>query len=521
METISENAGGACARTVDGAAAPAASGAAAVAGALHMSATWLGAAVPLLSPWCFGAGEMWWYWPMALLVFAAAVLTGAGRLAEALGGVRVRPALPARAVVALALCVPFLCYAAWRAMRPSAPDSPLVWMEAERSLLLFSLPLLLALSFGISSTPRSRAATLRLFLADAVLLCFCAMYSHFTSGDRQILWISTNDFFYAGRASAPLFCPNHFIDLAWSGVFVALAAMLAPRGRWLCRLLMAVIVVICAAAGFLSASRWGLVAGSVAGALGVVLFGFRGRRFLVRLPLTLLAVVAIAGLGVAARYTDNPMMQRVEGHGLWKLWKKTPLEAEVLRDEAFRKEFDKVFWHGFDRMQYISAAMRAWRSSPRIGIGPGQHTHRWAQFEPSDPGRRPEPGNPDKTIQYPKSRNYGMHLYEVHSDWTQLMEEYGTLGLALFVPPLIFLLFALPLRQGAVQGLSAPAVVRGAPLAAWICLVSYAFHCLFDFSLQVPCLGWMLASLTTIAMLSPEGGEAARTGEGQREGGAQ
>ena len=485
--------------------------ASAIASTLHFAATVVGAAVPLLSPWCFGAGEMWWFWPFALMIFAAAALTGAGRLVEALGGVRVRASLPARAVVTLVLCVPFLVYAAWRATKPSGPDSPLVWMEAERSLLLFSLPLLLALSFGVSSTPRSRANTLRLLLVDAVIACASAAYFHFATGDRQILWVATNDFFYAGRASAPLFCPNHFVDLAWSGVFIALATLLAPRARLWTRVLMVVVATWCLASGFLSASRGGLSAGALAMTCGVVLFGFRGRRPVMRFLLTVLAVAALVGLGFAARYTDNPMMGRVKEHALWKLWLETPLKVEAVRDEKFQKKFDKVFWRGFDRMRYISAALRAWRSNPEIGIGPGQHTHRWAQFEATDQGVRPDPANPDKTVKYPKFRDYSMHLYEVHSDWTQLLEEYGKIGMILFVLPLAFLLVALPLRQGAVQGLAASAIVRGAPLAVWLCLFSLSLHCCLDFSLQVPCLGWMLACLTCIALLSAEGeGDAAR-----------
>lgn len=471
----------------------------------HGAATALCGALLVASPWCFGSWEMWWFWPMACLVFAAAACSGAGALAEALGGVRVRRRLPTRAIVAAVLCLPFFAYALWRAGRPSGPGSPLVVMEAERSLLLFVTPWLLALVLGLSSGPRSRAAILRAMVVNAVVLCVYAAVNHFLTDDLQILWVKGNDFNYAERASAPFFCPNNYVDFAGTFGLLFVTAALAPRTRARTRLLWIAAAVVVLASAFLSASRWGLSATFAACVIGVALFGLRGRRLLARLFWTLALLSAIAGGAVAIRYTDNPLMERVRVHSLWQLWEKTGNPAEAVRDPEFQQQLKQTFWYQFDRGQYIGAALRAWRTSPRHGIGPGQHSHRWAQFEPTSDGVRRGPGG-NPSLKRPSHSDYRKHLYEVHSDWTQLLEEYGRVGLALFLPPLLFLLLALPLRQGAVQFSDAAALDRAVPLAAWMTLVMLCLHAVFDFPMQVPCLTWLAAAFFSMGLLAGEGG---------------
>ncbi|MBO7223942.1 MAG: O-antigen ligase family protein, partial [Kiritimatiellae bacterium] len=94
------------------------------------------------------------------------------------------------------------------------------------------------------------------------------------------------------------------------------------------------------------------------------------------------------------------------------------------------ERFHDTFWYGFDRGTYIGAALRAWESSPVLGIGPGQHSSRWGEFAATPDGTR----DPYKA---PRLRNDGYHLYEVHSDWTQLLEEYGIVGVVLFIIPMV------------------------------------------------------------------------------------
>lgn len=479
-------------------------GLARTAGFFHGAATTLCGVMLAASPWCFASVEKWWFWPMAGFIFAAAACSGLGAMVEVIGGVRARPRAPARAVAALALCLPFFAYALWRAGRPSGPGSPLVVMEAERSLMLFATPWLLALSLCVSSGPRSRAAILRFLVANAVVVCVYAAVNHFLTGDMQILWVKGNDFHYVNRASAPFFCPNNYVDFATIFGFVAVAAAIAPRSRGpspLARIGWLALAAVFFGSGFLSASRWGLSAAFVSCVASLALFGFRGRGFLTRVVFTALVLCAVVGGACAVRYTDNPLMSRVREHQFWKLWQDAESPKSALRDPKFRQQIADTFAYKFDRGQYIGAALRAWRSSPRFGIGPGQHTHRWAQFEPTSDGVRRGPGGVPR-LKRPRHSDYGKHLYEVHSDWTQLLEEYGTVGFALFLPPLLFLLVALPLRQGAVQLRDAPVLDRAAPLAAWMTLAMLCVHAIFDFPMQVPCLVWLTAGMCALGLLA-------------------
>ena len=172
----------------------------------------------------------------------------------------------------------------------------------------------------------------------------------------------------------------------------------------------------------------------------------------------------------------------------------TPEERRARRHDAF--------WYGFDRGQYIGSALRAWRSNPVWGIGPGQHSNRWAEFEPTDPGVRPTPENPS-AVRPPKFRDYAKHLYEVHSDWTQLLEEYGVVGFALFLFAFVGFVALFAARQGPVAASSAPDFERGLPLAALLLSAVFAVHSTFDFSLQMPSIVWLVAWIAVSALLQP------------------
>ena len=43
----------------------------------------LTAAVILLAPWCFGAWEVWWFWPFLVLIFMTTALFGVQLLLKA------------------------------------------------------------------------------------------------------------------------------------------------------------------------------------------------------------------------------------------------------------------------------------------------------------------------------------------------------------------------------------------------------------------------------------------------------
>lgn len=472
-----------------------------VADALHATGFWLAGAVALVSPWLFASWEMWWFWSVCTVLCVALAASGA---AAVLDEAVLRPNhwlerhhrhVPSRAVAFLALCVPFCVYAVARCAYPSGRGSPIVGMDRERSLLLFATPLALSLVHLVSSRTAWRSRLLRLLLVDFVLVCLCAVVTHYATNDTRILWVAANDFQYAGRASAPYYCPNHFVDFAGAGMLVFLSAALTPRVKFRTLLPSLLGAAFCGFAAFLSLSRGGVAAILAALFFGVPLFGFLSRPVWARVLFASAAVAVAVGAGAAVRYTDNPLMGRMSGHPLWKAWEESGTLPE------FSERAGDVFWYGFDRGQYIGSALRAWKSNPFWGIGPGQHSSRWAEFEASSDGVRPTLPDLSDMVR-PRQRGYFKHLYEVHSDWTQLLEEYGIAGFVLFLVPCVFLAATLYHRIRICAAGSARTIDRALPLGALLVMLMLAFHCVFDFSLQLPATVWLFATLSSIAVLS-------------------
>ncbi len=576
-----------------------------IAEGFHAAAFAAVSAVVLLSPWFFGSWEMWWFWGMATVLAAGFLCSGAGTVIETafIGPNDAHPhhRISGRAMIALALCVPFLLYALIRSTYPSAPGFPLVEMECERSLLLFFSPVGLALVLLLSSRPRWRRALLWAAFVNAAVLSVYALINHFQTNDTRILWVAANDFRYTGRLSGSFYCPNHYSAYVNLFICVLLGAAFTVRVRW-----WKVLLFLSAAAAFLvpnyySLSRGGLGALAIGLFLTAPVFAFRGRALWKRALVGLFVVGVLVGGVLFVRYgttegtispdrlteirphrpractlvqTDgtettgdfvrfekrgfqirrmdgetervpiasvssirfqpdsvangprcrdrmiakgldrdlyadllsfdaasgvsyrafNPVMNRLSGHPLWEEW----INAEDFA--SFRKRFWDAFFFSFDRGWYIGAALRAWRSNPVWGIGPGQHSPRWAQFAPSDPGKRPENGDP-KTMRKPRRTNTGYHLYEVHSDWTQLLEEYGIVGFVLFLIPMVGLFVLLVLRQNPCAQGDGPALARSLPLGMMFAFAGLFVHSFFDFSLQIPAIVWTLSFLLSCALL--------------------
>ena len=146
-------------------------------------------------------------------------------------------------------------------------------------------------------------------------------------------------------------------------------------------------------------------------------------------------------------------------------------------------------------------ALRGWRSNPVWGIGPGQNAVRSPQFAATEDGVRPEPGRPE-TLKRPRLANAHFHLYEVHSDWIQLLEEYGAVGFALFCLPFAGVIVLLLLRQGeTIRSRSLPALERGLPLGVLFAVGLLSIQSLADFSLQMPAVTWLAGYLVAAALL--------------------
>jgi O-antigen ligase len=177
------------------------------------------------------------------------------------------------------------------------------------------------------------------------------------------------------------------------------------------------------------------------------------------------------------------------------------LLAAAFRGGDYVERFKQYPWkriQASDRYQMAAAALRAWRTvSPVFGIGPGMHQNLWPHFAASPDGDR-EKGK------WPTHPNNTFHSYEVHSDWTQLLEEYGAVGLALFLAAagggLAVLLKGRALALTRMRRCGEPTPyywqIQGAIFAA----AAMAFHSIGDFNLQMPATVWMLAAIVSMPM---------------------
>lgn len=506
----------------------------------------------LLSPWAFGSWEMWWFWPMTAFIFAGCFFSGIGALfgstlASSSDG---EPAprhflLNSRILALLATLAPFLLYAILRARFPSAPDRPLVAMDAERSLLLFFTPVAIGLIIFLSFTRRRlRHLFIAILINLTVLALYAAINQWITYGKEKpdyVLWVLT-PWGYGDRAKGSFFCPNHLSAYLNLGLCLCTAMIFTPRASLRSRIGLVPVATVMAITNFMTLSRGGIASLIIGLFIGIPLMAMRGHRLRARIiaPLVVLTVATATLLTITR--TDNVLIQRVERLAIYRTGTKD------IGSPEWRTKMHDAFWYAFDRGMYIQSALRAWKSNPVWGIGPGQHSSRWPEFAATDDGIRPIDGAPS-TLTKPRLTNSGYHLYEVHSDWTQLLEEYGLVGLILFLVPMsvVFVLMlktqeetityaqtmaeaeprpeapsADPDTDNEIENIrrrrssrrrhrrekhpladeTLSHIERALPLAAQLAILVMAVHSLGDFSFQIPAITWLFGALITGGILA-------------------
>ncbi|MBN1557097.1 MAG: O-antigen ligase family protein [Lentisphaerae bacterium] len=447
----------------------------------------------LLGPWLFGAAEPWWFWPFAVCIFGSSALFGV----RLLTGASPRPAaVDAGPRGILFWCLPFLVYAFVRFLQAD------VFMDAERSFLLFLTPLLLGLQvlYGLPAAQRRRLH--RLILVNLALIGLYGIANHVTAGNAMVLWAPGFEKYQVGyaRATGPFFCPDHFSGAMELGLAVALGVLVSRERRRGWRLAAGGLAVIALAGILLSKSRGGGLTAVVL-LVAVLVWGFaqwpRETRLWWRVCAGLGLILVGAGLwaaspGYAQRFKDY-FTDRAAGNSL----------RERVAGAAARAGRGS-------RATMISGALRAWRTRPVFGIGPGMHQNLWPDFAATPDGDR-------AAGVWPSRINAHFHSYEVHSDWVQLLEEYGAAGLLLFLAPagLVFTRLRRGVRRAREdwvrvtrRGGRAPdyAVVLGALLA----LAAMGFHSLGDFNLQVPGITWLLGALLGLGLAEYPGPAGSR-----------
>jgi hypothetical protein len=447
----------------------------------------------LLSPWLFGAWEQWWFWPFAGCIFLGA-LAFAGRILTDAGASpppdtpppapphpwQARPALKSPAAL---VWLPFLAYALVRSRQAA------VAADAEVSLLRFVTPFLLAVPVAFGWSRRQVRALHALLLANLALLALYGLGNHALTGSRLVLWRQGYDQ-YRGRLTGTCFCPDHFAALMELAYALCLGLLLTRGTGTLRKAAAGVVAVLALATVALTQSRGGGL--TVAGiSLAGILWGFGQwpppvRRYLQIMTLCLAGLAAVLFVRAAPSYR-----QRFVAYFGWDQARGRPL-AEVSRVVLNQLQ-------NMDRGLMIGGALRAWRSAPGFGIGPGMHQNLWPHFAAGPDGDR-------AAGRWPAQPNYSFHSYEVHSDWVQLLEEYGLWGLGLFLPAAA-VGFAL-LRRGLGRE-QARLAARGWRPSGWeehafllgglLAAVGMGIHSLGDFSLQIPAVAWVFAATLGIA----------------------
>lgn len=444
-------------------------------------------AVPVLAgPWFFGAWEMWWFWPFACFIFAATLVLGVRLMlpgqARAAGGGNRRPQQVRRLL--LLSFAPFFVYALVRVLQAG------VYMDAERSFLLLLTPFLVAAHIVFGFTRAQTLWIAALVIADLALLGLYGLVNHAVTGSALVMWAPGYPTYMSEhRATGSYFCPDHFSGSMELALCLALGFILDRDSKWSWRAGAAALAGIALAGIILSKSRGGGLTVLVIGAAALV-WGFSQWPPLTRWCYRVSAL-SLAGIGLilfvqfAGSYTER--FGRYFG---WQRSQDRPWPEK--RDIAVRTIMSTT------RGRMIGAALRAWRENPVAGIGPGMHQNIWPHVAASPDGDR-------ETGRWPSRLNNEFVSYEVHSDWVQLLEEYGLIGLALLLIPFCSVFHVL--RNGLLRSIrerersSLRRYARGRQaltLGAMLAVAAMTFHSFGDFNLQMPATTWLLAVMLAV-----------------------
>lgn len=437
---------------------------------LSWTAFALATGVVLLGPWLYGSWEMWWFWPMTTLLFLSTACF-ALRLVITAGESSIMEINRRKQAGFLVLSfIPFLLYALIRWIMSD------VYMDAERSFLLHFLPFLLGIQIigGFSETQRK--ALYMLILIDLLCLGAYGLSNHFITHNTYVLFFKGySQYFVDNRATGTYFCPDHFSGIMELAFCLGSAILITRKVEWQPKLFAGVLVLIALAGVILSKSRGGGMAIIVV-CLSALIWGLSQRRKMIRWYYRFFSIAFITLSILLFFATDTPYTLRFKSYFISPEMRGKPLEE---KSHAIAVKLRLTA-----RGHMYTGAIRAWKTAPWLGIGPGMHQNLWPHFDNSQDGDR-------ETGKWPTYQYTAQVSYEVHSDWIQLLEEYGIIGVLLFCFP-AYVTFSLLLKSRKCEH----AVGLGAVLA-FVCMT---FHSFGDFNLQMPATTWMLASIIAIPL---------------------
>lgn len=448
------------------------------------------AALALLAPWMFGAWEMWWFWGFTTLICISAALTGIKLIFDRSED----HILPAATGTLLFSMIPFLLYAA---IRWSSAD---VFMSAERSVLLYLTGFVLVIEIIVGITAKQRHILFRMIFANLLAIGLYGILNQLIWKTSHVMWELPYPQ-YAGRAMGSYYCPDHFSGIMEILLGMSLAGILT-RGISMQTKFAALAGIVVSLSGiFMSHSRGGLLTlpvifgGAFIWCLSQWQREIRNNMRIIAVASALLALLALAQL-------SGKTLQRFMSYG--GHWGRHWRTQATATDQTNQYGLVSATLEGLRRTsrgKMYAGAWRAWQTSPWIGIGAGMHQNLWPHFAASPDGDR-ESGD------WPTLPNDTFHSYEVHSDWLQLLEEYGVVGF-IMVLALLWMVTRILLKNLSREG---HAMCHSDPdddldgtrfeynAAALLALLAMAFHSLGDFNLQMPATVWILSSLLAIAL---------------------
>jgi O-antigen ligase len=429
------------------------------------------AVIAIGSTWLFGAWENWWFWPFVTLIFTAFACFAVRLVLSAQLGTS-RLGVSSSTYALFIAWLPFLLYALIHTIQTDVP------MDAERSFLLQFTPFILGLTALMGIPERRQRFLAVMLLVNLALIGIYGIANHLLAGNSHVLWVPGYPQYQLGyhRATGTYFCPDHFSGLMEIMLALGLGLALVKNTTALQKFVGGSLSAIALCGIILSRSRGG---GIVAG------------------------LVIMAALWLCTLSWDKRARWVGRGSGL------IVVIAGIIAFTAFGGHYVKRFkeypWNQLeqsDRFQMSAAALRGWQSAPWFGIGPGMHQNLWPHFAASPDGDR------EKGI-WPTHPNNTYHSFEAHNDWAQFLEEYGVIGLMLFLAPIGVTLWLIYRRwRHWARILSHEAIPSIHSTYIWILPgflltgLAMTIHSFGDFNLQIPGTTWVLGILTglTIAM---------------------
>lgn len=462
--------------------------------------------VLVLAPWLFGAWEMWWFWPFVVLImvnfflFSLRIMTtGLEHLKKANGLIKTKffvaglvqddgDSILYRWRYIIICFVLFLVYAFIRLFTAD------VFMDAERSFLLFLTALLVALPVGLGFDYRKQNLLYLIILLNLGLIGLYGILNHLLGardflllGGHRVLWMPAYEqYVIENRAMGSYYCPDHFSGIMEIAYAMSLGLLMSKgipkKYKWLA----GIILVIALFGVVFSKSRGGGLTIIVV-TFSVLIWGILQWSEIQRKYIRFCGIIVVVACVGVFSLVGRSYMERFMKHFWDENWRGKKFSE--LYSLIIQKQKESI------RGQMIQGAIRVWRDFPLFGVGPGMHQNVWFHYAAS------EDGDATKGI-WPTFTNHDFHSYEVHSDWVQLLEEYGILGFILFF---IFVIVGSMKVMSSLYKTSGDVNSTGVwdyavMLGGWLACIAMAFHSLGDFNLQIPATVWILSAVTGIML---------------------